>query len=371
MEPLIGIVAGVVVGAGIVIALVRGHVGGRPPGASTRELDEVRENLRRLTDQVSADLSRRLEGIEGRMTQTQNTNAEIARGIFETLGDVRQATSSVAEQAREFTSLQDLLRAPKARGGIGEAMLEELLRQILPPHGFATQHRFSSGATVDAVVRAGGRLVCIDSKFPLSNFRRMCNASDELERAAAERDFAADVHRHVRDISTRYIVPDEGTFDFAVMYVPAEGLYGEVLRLSHQRRPLFETAIDARVVPMSPFTMYGYLQTILFGLKCLSIEKSAEAILSYCGRLQRDIDLFATEYETLGRHLTNARSKYEEGYKRLDRFRDKLDQAIEIADDAADPISVEPPIGRINAGLDLAPDSGAPTSADIREATGN
>ena len=340
MEAIIGIVVGVALGAAGVILLVRSHLGARST-APSGELSQVKEDLRRLNEQVTADLNRRLEGIEGRMAQSQDSNARLAQGIFETLGDVRQATTTVAEQAREFASLQELLRAPKARGGIGEAMLEELLRQILPPQGFSTQHRFTSGATVDAVVRAGSRIVCIDSKFPLSNFRRMCAATDDLERASAERDFAGDVERHIKDISRKYIVPDEGTFDFAIMYVPAEGLYGEVLRLSHQRRPLFETAIEARVVPMSPLTMYGYLQTVLFGLKCLSIEKSAEAILSYCGRLQQDMTLFAAEYETLGRHLTNARSKYEEGSRRLDRFRNKLEQAVEVADDA-DPHLGEP-----------------------------
>lgn len=336
MELVLGGVIGLLLGAAGVIALVRSRSAAGRGGTLSRDLSDVRDEVRRLNERIALDtstLGQRLEGIDSRMTQTQTSNAQLAQNIFETLGDVRQATSTVADQAQQFASLQDLLRAPKARGGLGEAMLEELLRQILPPNGYSTQHRFKSGAVVDAVVRAGGRLVCIDSKFPLSNYRRMCEAHDDIERVAAERDFSSDVNRHIADISTKYIVPDEGTFDFAVMYVPAEGLYGEVLRLSHQRRPLFESAIEARVVPMSPLTMYGYLQTILFGLKCLSIEKSAEEILSYCGRLQQDIERFAAEYDTLGKHLTNARAKYEEGANRLDRFRNKLDRAVDIADD--------------------------------------
>ncbi|MGH2806434.1 MAG: DNA recombination protein RmuC, partial [Actinomycetota bacterium] len=188
----------------------------------------------------------------------------------------------------------------------------------------------------DAVVRAGGRIVCIDSKFPLSNYRRMCDADNEGERTDAERAFAGDVDKHIRDISSRYIVPDENTFDFAVMYVPAEGVYAEVLRLAHRRRPLFETAIESRVVPMSPLTMYGYLQTVLFGLKCLRIEESAEAILDFCGRLQRDMERFATEYEVLGKHMGNARAKYEEGTRRLDRFRDKLEHVVDLAEEGAE-----------------------------------
>jgi DNA recombination protein RmuC len=303
----------------------------------------LREDMVRLGERVSSDsmlLTQRLEGIDSRMTQTQASNADLARGIFETLGDVRTATTSVAEQARQFSTLQELLRPPKARGGLGEAMLEELLRQILPPASFSVQHRFASGLIVDAVVKAGGKLVCIDSKFPLSNYRLISEAGTEIERQGAERAFAADVDRHMRDIQKRYIVPDENTFDFAVMYVPAEGVYGEILRLSHRQKPLYECAMELRVIPMSPLTMFGYLQTILFGLKCLQIEESAEAILGYCGRLQAEMHHFANEYETLGRHITNAHAKYDESARRLDRFRGKLDRIVDLAseEDAPPPL---------------------------------
>ncbi|HWC14774.1 MAG TPA: DNA recombination protein RmuC [Actinomycetota bacterium] len=307
--------------------------------ALAEDLGALREEMRRLNERVVTDstmLSSRLEGMDTRMTQTHSVNTDLAQNIFSTLGDVQRATATVANQAREFTALQDLLRAPKARGGIGEAMLEELLRQVLPPQAYATQYRFTSGVIVDAVVKAGGRLVCIDSKFPLANYRLMCEAETDPERKEAERALAADIDKHIRDISSRYIVPDEETFDFAVMYVPAEGVYAEVLRLHHRKRPLFETAMDARVIPMSPLTMFGYLQTILFGLKCLSIEERAEEILDFCGRLGQDIDRFASEYDTLGKHIGNARTKYEEGARRLDRFRDRLERVVDLADDGAD-----------------------------------
>ena len=314
--------------------LLRSRGTGDAEGAE--RMIEVREQVARLAERVTSDaavMGARLEGIDSRMTSTQTSNAELARGIFDTLGRVREATSAVADQAREFASLQDLLKTPSARGGLGEALLEELLRQVLPPSGFAVQHRFSSGSVVDAVVRVGGRLVCIDSKFPLSNYRRMCDAEDDIEKTAAERAFAADVDKHIKDISSRYIAPDEGTFDFAVMYVPAEGVYAEVLRMSHRRRPLFESAMESHVVPMSPLTMYGYLQTVLYGLKCLSIEKSAQAILGHCGRLQQDMIHFASEYDTLGRHITNARNKYEEGARSLNRFQDRLAQTIDVGNE--------------------------------------
>jgi DNA recombination protein RmuC len=331
----------------LVVALVCVFVGfavarvvGRPSGPPAEGVDAIRLEVRALTERVSADSSRmaaRLEGIDTRMLRSQVANQDLAQGIYDTLGDVRRATTSVADQAQQFTALQDLLRAPKARGAIGEAMLEEILRQVLPSQSYTMQHRFRTGTIVDAVVHAAGRIVCIDSKFPLSNYQRMCRADDDVGALDAERAFAADVERHIKDISARYILPDEGTLDFAMMYVPAEGVYAEILRLSHRKRPLFETAIEARVVPMSPLTMYAYLQTVLFGLKCLQIEKNAEMILGFCGRLERDVDRFASEYETLGRHLNNAWTRYEEGASKLGRVRDRLARATDLADSEGPP----------------------------------
>lgn len=310
--------------------------GGRREG----DISSLRSDLHRLVEKVSSDnafLGQRLEGIDNRMTQSSVANQDLVRGVFDSLGQVREATNSVAEQARQFTALQDLLRPPKARGGIGETMLEELLGQILPPKGFQTQYRFSSGVIVDAVVRAGERLICIDSKFPLVNYQRMCMATSDLERGDAERAFAADVAKHIKDIKARYICPDEGTLDFAVMYIPAEGLYGEVLRLAHAKKPIFESAMAERVIPMSPLTMHGYLQTVVFGLRCLQIEKNAEAILGLCGRLEQDVGHFAAEYDVLGTHIANAQKKFGDGARKLERFRSTLERATEISDEEIPP----------------------------------
>ena len=325
------LVVGVVAfGAGVVAAA---WIGRRDAAAVERVVDGLGQRL----SSESLLLAQRLEGIDNRMARSQSAGTDLAQGIFEAFGDVRRATAVVAEQAKEFASLQDLLRAPPARGGLGEAMLEELLRQVLPSRAYAVQHRFRTGTIVDAVVRAGGKLVCIDSKFPLTNFRALCDATTGADRVAAERAFAADVHRHVTAIASRYVVPDEGTFDFAVMYVPAEGVYAEMLRLSHAGRPLFERALAAKVVPMSPLTLYGYLQTVLMGLNCLQIEQNSARILDFCSRLGKDVELFAAEYETMGAHLTNARNRYEDGSRRLARFRDSLERVVELDEPAGAP----------------------------------
>lgn len=321
--------------AGAVLAVVLVHRGGDVG---------LRAEVERISRRIGEDnsvLSQRLESINDRLMHTQVANQDLATNIFHTLGDLKRSTDSVAEQAKEFTALQDLLRAPKMRGGLGEAMLEELLRQILPPSSFEMQHRFSSGTIVDAVVKAGGRIICIDSKFPMENYERIHSAADDAEKAAAEKAFLSDVSKHIQAISSRYILPDEGTMDFAVMYVPAEGVYGELLRLSSKKGSISEIAINSRVVPMSPLTMYGYLQTILFGLKCMQIEANAEEILDFCGRLHHEMELFAQDYETIGRHLTNARTRYDGGVRRLDRVRDRLGQVASSGEAPPEPISTE------------------------------
>src|SRR5918992_1487055 len=202
----------VIVAAGLgaaVALLVHNRAGDRTGPLSADELAALRVELRAATERFDVEALRvagRLEGIDSRMVETQTKSAEMTRGIFEALGDVRRLTGSVADQAREMSSFGDLLKVPKARGGIGEALLEELLRQVLPPQSYAMQYRFSTGATVDAIVRVGGRIVGVDSKFPLANFRKMCDARDDHERAEAERAFASDITVHIRAIATRYIL---------------------------------------------------------------------------------------------------------------------------------------------------------------------
>jgi DNA recombination protein RmuC len=114
------------------------------------------------------------------------------------------------------------------------------------------------------------------------------------------------------------------------MYVPAEGVYGEVLRLNLGRRSVYDLAMAERVIPMSPLTMFGYLQTVLFGLRCLQIETNAQEILDFCGRLQQEMARFAEEYEILGKHLGNARARHEDGARRLNGLRYRLDRVADL-----------------------------------------
>ena len=247
--------------------------------------------------------------------------------VRQNLGELSKATQRIFDVGRDIASLQDILRAPKLRGIIGELLLGELLAQILPTNHFTLQHRFKSGETVDAVIQLGDHLVPIDSKFPLENFKRVIEGKSDDERHAGKRKFITDVKKHVDAIATKYICPDEGTFPFALMYIPAENVYYEIIiRDEHagDDKGLSAYALSKKVIPVSPNSIYAYLQAVVLGLKGLKIESSAQFIINHLERLRGDFERFRKEFEVIGTHLTHARTRYEVADRRMEQFGEKL-----------------------------------------------
>jgi len=245
--------------------------------------------------------------------------------VKESLGKLTQRTEQIQEVGKNISSLQEILRAPKFRGGFGELLLERLLADILPHDNYSLQHKFRNGETVDAVIRIGGNLVPIDSKFPLEDFERILAAESEEEQAVLRRQFTRTIKKHIDDVS-KYILPDENTFDFALMYIPAENVYYEtILRGYAEESEIFSYSIQKRVIPVSPNSFYAYLQVILQGLQGLRIEKTARDILGHLRRLQGDLQDFQQDYATLGGHIRDAANKYDKAGRKLARFEDKLE----------------------------------------------
>jgi DNA recombination protein RmuC len=314
------------------LASVRGEVT-RLGGQVSLHLGQLQSTVATELQQVTAEVNRRLQDGMALMQEAQKTMGQrlddASRAVTEVhgqLGALGEATRRMEQVGREIAGLEQILRAPKIRGGLGETLLERLLAEILPTEAYRLQHSFRSGDKVDAAIVVADRLVPVDSKFPLENFRRMLEETDEDRRRQSRRAFLKDVRGRVDEIARKYIVPDESTFEFALMYIPAENVYYEViLREEAGDDSLLGYALDRRVVPVSPNSLYAYLQVILLGLRGLRIEQNAREILAVLGRLQNDATRLREHFDTLGRHITNAKNKYDETTTSLARLEGKIE----------------------------------------------
>jgi DNA recombination protein RmuC len=204
--------------------------------------------------------------------------------------------------------------------------LEDLLAQILPPNHFVAQYGFNNGEKVDAVIKLGSSLVPVDAKFPLENFKRVLEADSDDERLRMRRHFLSDVKKHVDVIASKYIQPDEGTYDFALIYIPAENVYYETIIKddSEGEKSLGQYALSKRVIPVSPGSFYACLQAIVLGLKGMRVEERAKEVVQYLSRLRGDLSKFQDDFGLLGKHLGHAQSSYQSTEKRLEQFGRRL-----------------------------------------------
>jgi DNA recombination protein RmuC len=297
------------------------------PRLIAAQLAAMREEAARQLNERNADVDRRLADMTETVDRRLAGAGQATTQIHERLGEMTKATAEMIARAKELGRLEQALRPPKARGGFGELLLENLLRDRLPPDAYEVQYTFPSGERVDAVIRAAGRLLPVDAKFPLDNFERMAAAGDDAERQLHEKAFARDVKGHIDAIAAKYIRPDHGTFDLAFMYLPAEAIHYELV--SGKTGALLAYAHDKRVFPVSATTFAAYLQMIVLGLKGMQIEQRAEEVMKYCAALQKDFSAFREDFDLVGKHLSNAQGKYASAEKRLDRFETKLDEAAD------------------------------------------
>jgi len=292
-------------------------------GVSEPALLVMQQQIANLTTQLTSQLN----AITSQVSERLGDTTQVVTSVKESLGRMEEANRRIFEVGKDISSLQDLLRAPTFRGEVGEFLLANLLGQILPQEHFTLKHKFKNGEVVDAVIRLGNRLVPVDSKFPLENFKRMLETSGEEDKQASRREFVRDVKKHIDDISDKYILPDEDTFDFALLYIPAENVYYETIIKDEtvgEEKGICSYALSKRVIPVSPNSFYAYLQALVLGLKGLRIEKAAEEILGNLTRLRGDLIKFKEDFEVLGRHLSNSRTRYEEAGRKLDRLGEKL-----------------------------------------------
>jgi DNA recombination protein RmuC len=290
--------------------------------AQSETLGAVRQELHQFASQMAAQMGQVGSGVQRELQHV----SQVMGAVQGSLGKLGEVTQRVFDVGRDIAGLEQILKSPKIRGGLGETFLENLLAQMLPREQYVLQHPFSTGDRVDAAIRIGDRLVPVDAKFPLENFRRLVEETDEDRRRQLRRAFLRDVKNRVDEIAKKYILPDEGTFDFALMYIPAENVYYEIIvKDEAEEESAAAYALGRRVIPVSPNTFYAYLKVIVLGLRGLRIERDAQEIQARLGRLRGDLDRFRETFDVVGKHLTNARNKYDEAAAGLGRLEAKLE----------------------------------------------
>jgi len=290
----------------------------------------VATELKGVASEVTRQLQegmRLIQSGQSTMGQRLDHATKIVGDVQGSLGTLREATQRVVEIGRDIQGLEQVLKSPKVRGGLGETLLEQVLAQMLPQEHWSMQYPFKSGEKVDAVIRINERLVPVDAKFPLENFRRLVAEPEEERRRPLRKAFARDVKLRVDEIAKKYILPDEATYDFALMYVPAENVYYEIIIKEDdtEDESIAAYALSRRVIPVSPNSLYAYLQVIILGLRGLRIEANAREIQSDLIRLGDDLEKVRDHMGKMGTHLGNAQKQFDESQRHLDRFEDKLE----------------------------------------------
>lgn len=273
-----------------------------------------------LVDERLNQMNQCMQEANKTIGQALGSATNIFGNVHEKLGRLEKTNEDILNISKDIASLQELLRAPKFRGQMGETLLESLLSQVLPKDYFQMQYRFKSADTVDAVIKLGGRLVPIDAKFTLENFQKLLDVQGEEEKNIYRKKFIQDVKNRIDEVASKYILPQENTYDFGLMYIPAENVYYELII----KEDLLSYCVSKKVIPVSPNTFYAYLQVICLGLKGLKVEENAKAILKNLSMLSTDIGKFEEDFDTLGVHLSNASRKYDDSQKKLDRLSSKI-----------------------------------------------
>lgn len=309
-------------------------------------MDNKLTNVQGLIDkrlaENSAHLEKRLETNAKSMERTRENVDKRLQNVTETLTGLEVAQQKIVAVGKDILELQDILKAPKLRGGFGEFLLADFLAQILPVEHFKTQYRFSTGETVDAIIILRDGIVPVDAKFPMENFRKYITADNDEEKKRSRKTFVGDVKKQIDEIAEKYIRTDEGTFAFALMYIPAENIYYETIIRDEELggdRSLLNYSLSKNVIPVSPNSFYAYLQAIALGLKGMRIEEHAREMLGHLDRLKGDFTKFRDDFEVLGTHLKNARNKYDDAGSKLGRFEDRLDDVGALSQ--SDPPAIE------------------------------
>lgn len=285
------------------------------------------EQLEKRLDQISQQNSQSERAVFQSLQQQFGQSSQIIKDVTEKLTRLDETNRQVMGFSDQLQQLQDILKNPKQRGVLGEYFLETVLKNVLPPKSFQLQYAFKNGEAVDAVIFVGDKIIPIDSKFSLENYNRVASERDPLERERLEKVFKQDLKNRI-DETSKYIRPEEGTMDFAFMFIPAEAIYYDLLVnqigvVKMNTRDLIEYAFNEKhVMIVSPTSFLAYLQTVLQGMRALQFEESAKEIRQRVEQLGRHLMSYENFLTKLGQHLGTTVNTYNAAakeFKKVDK----------------------------------------------------
>ncbi|MBN2016414.1 DNA recombination protein RmuC [Candidatus Dojkabacteria bacterium] len=293
----------------------------------TRELnDRMSEQNKTLREQMSESnktLQEQFAQSSRNLQDINKTTAGIVKEVTEKLTKLDETNKQVVGFADQLQSLENILKNPKQRGILGEYFLETLLGNLLPPSQYKMQFKFNDGEIVDAAIFVKDKIIPIDAKFSLENYNKIQKEKDKEKRGKLIRQFKKDLKERI-DETSKYIRPDEKTVDFAFMFIPAEGIYYNLLvyKVGNEvnSKDLIEYAFSKRVIIVSPNSFFAYLQTVLQALNTLKVQEKVQEIIKNVVKLQGHIKTYDENMLKLGKHLGTTVSSYNSSYKEFKKI---------------------------------------------------
>ena len=313
----------VAAGVGIVMFLLR------KSKVDEKQSDSIKDLERRLTDLMIGQLKEIRDSQDG---VSKEMHVQI-RSFTEEATKIKDDLKQVQEAVKDVSTFQDIFKSPKLRGQWGEASLEHILAQHFPKELYKIQYLFSSGEQVDAVLKLpNGRVLPIDAKFPVENFDKMINAVSDTEKSFFKKNFLEDVKNRVNEIAEKYILPSEGTTDFALIYIPAEAIYYEIINNISKEVDVAAFAWSKKIILTSPNTIYLTLRTIEHWFRDTQISRQTQEILKKLSKVHQDAEKLMDDFRKLGNHLKNASFAYSDSEKRLSLLDEKVEKLVEIGE---------------------------------------
>jgi len=318
-----------------------------------KNLDERKkddQSLLMLQNQIN-EVNKTLDFKLGESTKfiqnQQGQSTQILKDVTERLTKLDETNKQVLTFSDQLQKMQDILSNPKQRGVFGEYQLEMLLKNAFQPNQYKMQYKFKDGEIVDAVLFLGDKIISIDSKFSLENYNRIVEEDDSTQRQQLEKAFKADLKNRI-DETAKYIRPNEGTMDFAFMFIPAEGIFYDLLvnkvgAIKVNTRDLIDYAINEKKVHIvSPTTFYVTLQSLWQGMRAFQIQEKTKDILKQVGRLDNHIKAYEDYLKKLGGHLSTTVNTYNFAYKEFKKI-DKDVVKLAGGESKVEPLEIDKP----------------------------